>query len=507
MTEPENDAPAAAPEPPEPDPAVAPEPPAAEPAEAPEPPAAEPAEAPGPPASGLAPGAVVDGTVSRVTTHLVYLTLPGDDQGILDRREVEELQEQSLLQEGASTPVYVMNRAEDLGLYRLSRVMARGVRSPETLPACFEDKVPVEGKIGPPRKGGFDVHICGQRAFLPASQADVVPVGDKEAYVGLIDRFAIIEYNARRSNIVVSRRKVLEREARAIKEELRGAIEAGQQYEGEVKQVKEYGVFVDIGGVEGLVHATELSWNRVDDPGELLSIGDKVAVQVIRYSTESGKLSLSIKRLTPNPWSLLGSEIAEDSVQAGKVVSIVEYGAFVELRPGLEGLVHNSELSWDPSVRRAEEVLDIGDEVEVKLLSYDRKRRRISLSIKATADNPWATVADDYPVGTMAKGVIERIAKFGVFVSLAPGVTALIPVSRTGVPREISLLRRFHPGAPIEAEVIEVDPRRQRITLSLSGPDEHQDRDVSSFLKKQKKENVSLGTLGDLLGGLTDDDE
>jgi len=451
---------------------------------------------------------VVAGTVARITPHHVYLALPGDEQGILDRREVEELKEEDLLTEGTSTQVYVMNRADDLGLYRLSRVMARGVRSPETLKACFEAKTPVEGKIGPPRKGGFDVHICGQRAFLPASQADIAPVVDKDAYVGLIDRFVIIEYNARRNNIVVSRRQVLEREARAIKEELRGAIEPGQQYEGVVKQVKEYGAFVDIGGVEGLVHVTELSWNRVDEPTQLLSIGDKITVQVLRYSTETGKLSLSIKRLAPNPWSLLGTELVEGSTHTGKVVSIVEYGAFVELRPGLEGLVHNTELSWDSSVRRAEDVLGIGDEVEVKLLSFDKKRRRASLSIKATSDNPWATVADDYPVGAMAEGVIERVvAKLGVFVTLAPGVTALIPVSRTGVPREISLLRRFHVGAPIKAEVIEVDPRRRRVTMSLSGGDDHQDRDVSSFLKKQKSEKVSLGTLGDLLGAFKEEDE
>ena len=455
----------------------------------------------------LAPGSVVEGKVSRTTSHHVYLDLPEGATGLLDLEELEDIGETALFVEGHVSPVYVMNFSEQGGYHRLSRVLARGGRSSEDLQRCFDEGVAVDGKITAARKGGFDVFIAGQRAFLPASQVDIKAGEDKERYVGRIDRFKIIDLNLRRNNVVVSRRKILEREARAIKEELCGAIDAGQEFDGEIKQLKEYGAFIDIGGIEGLVHVTELSWNRVDHPSELLKVGETVRVQVLRYGTETGKLSLTIKRLYPNPWSLLGTEYEEGSVYPGKVTRFEEYGAFVELAPGLEGLVHNSEASWDGSVRHAQDVVDVGEEVQVKLLSFERKRRRISLSIKGTTEDPWGQAAEDYPVGSMAEGVVERVAKFGVFVALGSGVTALLPVSRSGVPREISLHRRFHPGAPIKAEVIEVDARRRRVTLSLAGSDEHMDRDVSKFLEKQQKEKVSLGTLGDLLAGFKDEDE
>jgi len=450
---------------------------------------------------------VAKGKVTRVTRQHVYLDLPEGAEGLLPLREVEEFDGAEAAAGGTELDVYVLGPIEASGQLRLSRIMTRGGRSPEDLPRCFKEKIPVEGKVTAARKGGFDVFVSGQRAFLPASQADLNPVTDKEALVGLIGRFHIIEFNPRRNNMVVSRRKVLEREARALKEDLAGAIEPGQEFDGRVKQIKEYGAFVDIGGTEGLVHVTELSWNRVDNPSDMLSIGDKIRVQVLRYSTETGKLSLSVKRLEPNPWARLGTDFLEEGEYSGKVVRLVEFGAFVELAPGLEGLVHNTELSWDPSIRNADELLDPGEAVQVKLLTFDRKRRRVSLSIKATTGDPWVDVAEKYPVGSMAEGVVERVAKFGVFVTVTEGVTALIPVSRTGVPREISLLRRFHPGNPITAQVIEVDAKRRRLTLSLSGSDEDDHREVSSYMKKQKKEEKSLGTLGDLLAGFTTDDD
>ena len=459
------------------------------------------------PASSLPPGSVVLGKVTRATRHHVYLQLPEDCEGLLERREVEEFDGAEAAAEGQELEVYVLGPIEASGQLRLSRVMVRGGRSPEDLPRCFKENIPVEGKVTTARKGGFDVFISGQRAFLPASQADLDPLGEKDSLVGLIGRFRIIEFNPRRNNIVVSRRKVLEREARALKEDMAGAIEPGQVFEGKVKQIKEYGAFIDIGGTEGLVHVTELSWNRVEQPSDILSIGDHVKVQVLRYSTESGKLSLSIKRLEVNPWARLGTDFEENGVYDGKVVRIVDFGAFVELAPGLEGLVHNTELTWDPSVRHADEVLDPGDQVQVKLQSFDRKRRRVSLSIKGTTDDPWVDVAEKFPLGSKAAGVVERVAKFGVFVTVAPGVTGLIPVSRTGVPRDVSLLRRFHPGNAIEANVIEVDARRRRLTLSLSGSDEDDHREVSSYMKQQKTQAQSLGSLGDLLSDLKIDDD
>ena len=459
------------------------------------------------PLSALPPGSVVKGKVSRTTRRHVYLDLPEGAEGLLELREVEEFDGAEAAAEGTELDVYVLGPIEASGQLRLSRIMTRGGRSPEDLPRCFKENIPVEGKVTAARKGGFDVFISGQRAFLPASQADLNPVAEKDALVGLIGRFRIIEFNPRRNNMVVSRRKVLEREARALKADLAGAIEPGQEFDGKVKQIKEYGVFVDIGGTEGLVHVTELSWNRVDHPQDVVAIGDKVRVHVLRYSAESGKLSLSIKQLEPNPWARLGTDFLEEGVYSGKVVRLVDFGAFVELAPGLEGLVHNSELSWDSSIRHADELLDPGDTVQVKLITFDRKRRRVSLSIKGTTGDPWVDVADKYPVGAMAEGVVERVAKFGVFVSVGDGVTALIPVSRTGVPREISLLRRFHPGNPIKAMVIEVDAKRRRLTLSLAGSDEDDHREVSSYMKKQKKEEASLGTFGDLLAGFSSDDD
>jgi small subunit ribosomal protein S1 len=468
--------------------------------------AAAPADEPAAP-GGIAPGAVVKGVVARATKHHLYLTLPGDVEGLLDRREVVEVDGEEACAEGQEIEVSVMDDGADLGMPRLSRILVRGGRSAEDLPRCHTEKIPVEGKITAARKGGYDVFIAGQRAFLPASQVDQEPVEDRDAFVGRICRFQIVEFNVRRNNIVVSRRKVVEREARALKQDLGGTIELGQEFDGVIKQVKEYGAFVDIGGLEGLVHVTEMAYNRVEDPAAAFPVGKKVRVKVIRYSTDTGKLSLSIKRTRANPWDLLGTDFVEGGVYSGKVSRLAEFGAFVELSDGLEGLVHNTEVSWDGSIRHADQVVSPGAEVEVKLLSFDNKRRRVSLSIKATTEDPWGSVEKDFPVGGKATGTVEKIATFGIFVTLGDGITALIPVSRSGVPREVSLHRKFRVGQPVTAEVIEVDKRRHRVTLSLSGPDEHMDKEVTSYLKNQKKADKSLGTFGDLLAGFKTDDD
>ena len=456
---------------------------------------------------GAQPGAVVPGRVTRVTQHHVYLALPEDQEGIVNLAELLEVDGREAVEEGEEILVYVLHPEGAAELLRVSRALAVGVRSPEDLPRCHKENIPVEGKITTRRKGGYDVYIAGQRAFLPLSQADTVPLKDPEAIVGQLARFRIIEMDPRRKNLVVSRRKVLETDARARAVDMHGTLEPGQEFEGVVKRLTDFGAFVDIGGVEGLVHVTELSWQRVDHPSDMLSPGDRVKVAVLRYTADSRKLSLSIRSLVPNPWDRLGTDFVEDGVYTGKVVRLEGFGAFVELAEGLDGLVHNTELSWDSSVRGAEQLLEVGQEVQVRLLGFESKRRRVSLSIKAVEGDPWQEVAEQFPVGTVAKGTVERVARFGVFVALAEGVTALLPVTLSGVPREMSLLRKFPTGAPVEAEVIEVDARRRRITLSRTGSDDQGGRDVAKFLKQQKKEAKSLGTFGDLLSRFKPDDE
>ncbi len=460
------------------------------------------------PLPGLAqPGAVLTGKVTRVTQHHVYLALPEDQQGILNLAEVKETDGREDVAEGEELQVYVLHAEGPENLVRVSRALACGVRSPEDLPRCFKEGIPVEGKIGARRKGGYDVFIAGQRAFLPLSQADTRQQSDPESIVGQLARFRIIEMDPRRKNLVVSRRRVLEADARGRAVDLHGTLEQGQVHEGVVKRLTDFGAFVDIGGIEGLVHVTELSWERVDHPSDALSPGESVRVEIIRFSPESKKLSLSIRALIPNPWDRLGTDFVEDGVYPGKVARLEGFGAFVELTAGLDGLVHNTELSWDQGIRGAEQMLEVGEEVQVRLLNFDAKRRRISLSIKGVEGDPWQDVADRFPVGTAAKGTVERVARFGVFVALGEGVTGLLPVTLSGIPRESSLLRKFPVGAPVEAEVIEVDVRRRRITLSRTGSADTGDRDVAKFLKQQKKQSASLGTLGDLLSGFSEDED
>jgi len=458
--------------------------------------------------TGAQPGAVVPGRVTRITQHHVYLALPEDQEGILNLAELLDADGRESVDEGEEFPVYVLHPEANTPLMRVSRAFAKGVRSPEDLPRCHKDSIPVEGKITTRRKGGYDVYIAGQRAFLPLSQADTTQLKDAESIVGQLGRFRIIEMDARRKNLVVSRRKVLETDARARGADMCGTLEPGQEFDGVVRRLTDFGAFVDIGGVEGLVHVTELSWQRVEHPSDMLSPGDSVRVAVLRYTPDSRKLSLSIRKLVPNPWDRLGKDFVEDGVYTGKVVRLEGFGAFVELAEGLDGLVHNTELSWDLSIRGAEQLLEVGQEVQVRLLNFESKRRRISLSIKAVEGDPWQEVAEQFPVGTAAKGTVERVARFGVFVNLAEGVTALLPVTLSGVPREMSLLRKFPTGAPVEAEVIEIAIKRRRITLSRTGSDDHGGRDVAKFLKQQKKEEKkSLGTFGDLLAGFKPDEE
>ncbi len=503
-----------APEPPaEPEAEPAPEPPAEPEAEpAPEPPAEPEAEpAPEPPAAmtppagprqdaAVRPGAVARGTVVEVTAEDVVVQFLDGRTGSLSRAELRQVDGTDDIAAGEILEVYVEAAGAADEPLRLSRTLARGARTPDDLARCFEAGLPVEGKIGKRRKGGFDVFIVGQRAFLPMSQADIRPVTDESALEGLICRFTILEMDRRRRNIVVSRRRVLEQERRARRAALGETLAAGQVLDGTVRQIKEYGAFVDVGGIEGLVHVSEISWDRVDDPADVLSVGDAVKVKVLRFGKNSGKLSLSIRAATPNPWDALGETFVEGGTYTGTVVRFEEFGAFVQLAEGLDGLVHNSEVSWDPAVRHASDAMEVGQQIEVKLLGFDRRRRRISLSVKGLTEDPWTASLADIKVGSTARGTVEKVAKFGVFVTLAPGVTALLPVSRSGVPREVSLHRRFKVGAEVEAEVIEIDARRRRITLSRSGPEDGVDREAQAYLRQQARQQQGFGTLGDLLG-------
>ncbi len=469
-------------------------------------PAAE-AQAPPPVEGAVAAGNVVPARVTRVTQHHAYLALPEDHEGVCSVDEIRRADSREEVAEDEEFLVYVLHPEGAGDLLRVSRALARGVRSPEDLPVCFKERIPVEGKVTARRKGGYDVFIAGQRAFLPLSQADTHQLKDPESLVGQLARFRIIEMDPRRKNLVVSRRKVLETDARRRATDLRGSIEQGQEMDGVVRRLADFGAFVDVGGLEGLVHVTELSWQRVEHPSDMLSPGDAVRVKVLRYTPEGRKLSLSIRALQPNPWDGLGTDFVEDGIYPGKVVRIEQFGAFVELADGLDGLVHNTELSWDDSRRGADEVLTVGEEIQVRLLTFDGKRRRISLSIKAVQEDPWKGVAERFTIGAKIKGTVERVAKFGVFVSLGEGVTALLPAGHTGIPRERSLLRAFPPGATVEAEVIELDVRRHRLTLSKTGSDDSGAREMAQYRKQKKAEKTNFGTFGDLLAGIKTDDE
>ncbi|HJV64156.1 MAG TPA: 30S ribosomal protein S1, partial [Geomonas sp.] len=411
-------------------------------------------------------GEVVEAVVVQIEQDVVLVDVGYKSEGAIRIAEFIDENGELTVKVGDKVNVY-FERGENIrGHMVLSKKKADSQVAWEKIAAAGEGGV-IEGKITGKVKGGMTVDV-GVEAFLPASQVDLRPGGNMDRFVGQTFPFRILKMNRKRGNLVLSRRVLLEEERDKARTETLSTLKEGDIVNGVVKNIAEYGAFVDLGGVDGLLHVTDMSWGRLGHPSELVKVGDTLKVMVLKYDKEKGKISLGLKQTVPDPWLNVSERYHEGERVSGKVVSLTDYGAFISLEDGVEGLVHVSEMSWTRRVRHPSEILKVGQEVEAVILGVDPGNRRISLGLKQTEVNPWTVIGDRYPVGTKIEGQIKNITDFGVFIGVEDGIDGLVHVS------DISWTKRIkHPGEvfskgqTIQAVVLNVDPENERLSLGI----------------------------------------
>jgi small subunit ribosomal protein S1 len=412
-------------------------------------------------------GTVVRGRVLQVRSGVVMLDLGYKSDGIIP---VEQFTEDELkaLKPGDELDV-LLEAAEDMnGNLLLSRDKAKKLQVWEDLNRAYQTGTPVKGRVLSVIKGGLTVDIGGVEAFLPGSQIDTKPVQQLNRMIGQVLEMKIIKMNSGRGNIVLSRRALLEHDLNAKKEETLSSLTEGQVVTGVIKNVTEYGAFVDLGGIDGLLHITDMSWGRINHPSEICKVGDKIEVVVLKFDREKQKVSLGIKQKTQDPWLTAVEKYPVGSKVRGKVMSLTDYGAFVELEHGVEGLVHVSEMSWTQKVKHPSKLVAVGDSIETQVLAIDPAGKRISLGIKQLEANPWQTIGERYAVGSEVEGKVKTITDFGAFIGLEEGIDGLIHISDMSWIKHIKhpseLLKK---GQKTKAVVLSVDPQKERISLGL----------------------------------------
>jgi len=369
---------------------------------------------------------------------------------------------------GDEVDVILEDLEDDDGSILLSKEKADKQKVWDRLEKYMDADGVVEGIIMDRVKGGLAVNVEGIKAFLPGSQVDLRPVRNLDKLINQSYKFQIIKFNRKRGNLVLSRRALLERERAELRAKTVADLEEGATVEGTVKNITNYGAFIDLGGIDGLLHITDMSWGRINHPSEMLQISDEVKVKVLKYDAEHERVSLGLKQLSPDPWSAIGDKYPIGEKIAGKVVSLAEYGAFVELEDGVEGLIHVSEMSWTRRIKHPSKLLNVGDVVEVIVLDIDQENRRISLGLKQAQPNPWEVLSEKYPAGTIIQGKIRNITDFGLFVGIEEGIDGLVHVSDISWTEKIKHPgERFKKGQEIEAVVLSVDPTQERFSLGL----------------------------------------
>ncbi len=409
---------------------------------------------------------VVFGRVVQVRSGVVIVDLGYKSDGIvpIEQFTPEELRN---IKPGDQLEVYLEAREDSNGNLLLSREKAKNMQVWDVLNRAYETGSPVKGKVVSKIKGGLTVDI-GVTAFLPGSQIDVKPVRNLDQLIGQVMEMKIIKMNAGRGNIVMSRRVLLEHRQTAKKEETLSTLAEGQVVKGVVKNITEYGAFIDLGGIDGLLHITDMSWGRVSHPSEILTVGDPVDVVILKYDKEKQRVSLGLKQKTQDPWSVAAERFPVGMRVRGKVASLTDYGAFVELEHGVEGLVHVSEMSWTQKIKHPSKVVTLGDVVEAQVLSVDAAAKRISLGTKQLGPNPWQTIGSRYPVGSEVEGKVKTITDFGAFVGLEEGIDGLIHISDLSWTKHVK-----HPsevikkGQAVKAVILSIDPQKERISLGL----------------------------------------
>ena len=406
---------------------------------------------------------VVEGTVIAADKKEVIVNIGYKSDGIIPASEFRYNPD---LKVGDKVEVYVENQEDTKGQLVLSHKKARLSKSWERVNAALENEEVIQGYIKCRTKGGMIVDVFGIEAFLPGSQIDVHPIRDYDVFVGKTMEFKVVKINQEFRNVVVSHKALIEQELEAQRKEIISKLEKGQILEGTVKNITSYGVFVDLGGVDGLIHITDLSWGRVSDPHEVVALDQKINVVILDFDEEKKRIALGLKQLTPHPWDALDANLKVGDHVKGKVVVMADYGAFVEIAPGVEGLIHVSEMSWSQHLRSAQDFMKVGDEVEAVILTLDRAERKMSLGIKQLKEDPWETIEVKYPVGSKHTAKVRNFTNFGIFVELEEGVDGLIHISDLSWTKKVKHPSEFTTvGAPIDVVVLEIDKENRRLSL------------------------------------------
>ena len=406
---------------------------------------------------------VTEGTVISVDKKEVIVNIGYKSDGIIPASEFRYNPD---LKVGDKVEVYVENQEDRKGQLILSHKKARLSKSWDRVNAALENQEVIQGLIKCRTKGGMIVDVFGIEAFLPGSQIDVHPIRDYDQFVNKTMEFKVVKINQEFRNVVVSHKALIEEELEAQKREIISKLEKGQILEGTVKNITSYGVFVDLGGVDGLIHITDLSWGRVDDPHKVVELDQKINVVILDFDDEKKRIALGLKQLTPHPWDALDADLKVGDKVSGKVVVIADYGAFVEIQPGVEGLIHVSEMSWSQHLRSAQDFLSVGDEVEAVILTLDRDERKMSLGIKQLKEDPWEAIEVKYPVGSKHTAKVRNFTNFGVFVELEEGVDGLIHISDLSWTKKVKHPSEFtQVGAEIDVVVLDIDKDNRRLSL------------------------------------------
>jgi len=413
------------------------------------------------------PGGVVKGRVVGITSSHVLIDVGYKSEGQIPLQEFLDRQGALQVKVGDDVDVYFDSSEGENGGIVLSRQRAENMKIWEEIENAYNEGRGIQGHILGKVKGGFKVDV-GVPAFLPGSHVDIRPSRNLDKFIGTTDRFAVVKYNRARGNVVVSRRALLEKERDSLKQEILKVLEEGVILEGTVKNITGYGAFVDLGGIDGILHISDMSWGRISHPSEVVQVGDKVKVVVLKFDPEKERISLGMKQLTPDPWHQVAEKYAVGSRVQGKVISLMDYGAFVELESGIEGLIHISEMSWTKKIAHPSKILQVGQTVEVVILNVDPGHRRISLGLKQVMANPWEEAKEKYPVGSTITGPVRNVTDFGIFVGIEEGIDGLVHISDLHWSKKIKHPSELYKkGDIIEAKVLGVNVENARFSLGI----------------------------------------
>jgi small subunit ribosomal protein S1 len=411
-------------------------------------------------------GEVATGTVVGIDNELVLIDVGDKAESYIPLAEFRHEDPERIIKVGDKFEVYIERRKDEGGL-QLSRDKAIAIKVWDEIAKIQEEDRTIEGRIESRVKGGMSVDV-GVPAFLPYSQIDLRPVKDLDGLIGQSFDFKVLKFNRKRNNVVISRRAILEEKRSKLREKMRTSLEEGQTIVGAITNITDYGLFIDLGGMDGLCHITDLSWGRVSHPSKLYSVGEEIEVKVLKYDKDSDRVSLGVKQLKEDPWAKVPEKFPVGATVTGKVVSITDYGVFVELEEGVEGLVHISEMSWSKKPRHPSKIVSVGDRIEIKVLKVEAETKRISLGMKQLQPNPWDVVEESYPVGSVIEGKIKNITDFGVFIGIEEGIDGLIHVSDLSWTERIKHpSEKYAKGETIQAVVLKIDKENERFSLGV----------------------------------------